>query len=512
MTAIAHAISAALLHFVWQGMVIAFLLWLALTTLRNNSPQLRYLVSCVALGIMVALPLITVVVLYQAPSPATTRVDQIVSLSSSANLPRLPERDWLTTWIAALEAFALPMWCAGVVACAIRLIWSTRYVARLRNEGEPASGSLVEIVARLSRRMNIGRPARVLISRLADCPSVIGWLRPVILVPAGSILNLTTAQLEAVIAHELAHIKRFDYLVNVVQSLVEMLLFYHPAVWWASARMRHERELCCDDLAVEVSGDAVGYARALAKLERARTLSPELAVGSTSGHLLYRIQRLTAREKAEPPSKLPAFLALCLAVCCLFTNLPWAHAQQQNGREVEVSKDAIWVDTVKFGELPILVRALGKINAPETAELKIPTPQANEVQVGQGATLDLRRGILAEGKVSRVQPYAMNGMSTVTIGFRAPLPEFVGQDVDGTIRIKTLNNVVYVGRPAGLHEQGESTVFQIEADGQHAKRVRVRFGTPSVNTIQVLEGLQPGDRLILSDISQYVGVDRITLK
>ena len=104
-----------------------------------------------------------------------------------------------------------------------------------------------------------------------------------VLLPSATLLGLTPEQLEAVIAHELAHIKRYDYLVNMLQMLVETLLFYHPAVWWLSARIRHERELCCDDLAVDSCGDALCYARALTRLERLRISAPAAALGSTGG-------------------------------------------------------------------------------------------------------------------------------------------------------------------------------------------------------------------------------------
>ena len=127
----------------------------------------------------------------------------------------------------------------------------------------------------LRTRMGLTRPVRLLISSLAEGPSVVGWIRPVILLPAATLLGLTPEQLEAVLAHEFAHIRRYDYLVNILQMVVETLLFYHPAVWWTSARIRHERELCCDDLAVSSCGDPLCYARALTKLERLRDARAE---------------------------------------------------------------------------------------------------------------------------------------------------------------------------------------------------------------------------------------------
>src|SRR5207247_762569 len=128
--------------------------------------------------------------------------------------------------------------------------------------------------------------AHVVESALVDVPTVVGCMRPVILLPIAAISNLTPSQIEAILAHELAHIRRHDYLVNLLQTLAETLLFYHPGVWWVSARIREEREHCCDDVAVEVCGDAVIYARALAELETWRVESTALTIAATGGSRL----------------------------------------------------------------------------------------------------------------------------------------------------------------------------------------------------------------------------------
>ena len=128
---------------------------------------------------------------------------------------------------------------------------------------------------RLARRLHLTRRISLLESRLVDVPTVVGWIKPVVLLPVSALAGLSAEQLEAILAHELAHIRRHDYLVNLLQTLVETLLFYHPAVWWLSGRIRAERENCCDDLAVSLCGDPVTYASALADLEAlpARTLA-----------------------------------------------------------------------------------------------------------------------------------------------------------------------------------------------------------------------------------------------
>ena len=118
----------------------------------------------------------------------------------------------------------------------------------------------------LSARLGVKQVVRLLESSLVEVPTVIGWLKPVILLPIATVNSLTVSQLEAILAHELAHIRRADYVVNVLQSVIETLLFYHPAVWWISSVVRQEREHCCDDLAASISGDKAGYVTALVRI------------------------------------------------------------------------------------------------------------------------------------------------------------------------------------------------------------------------------------------------------
>jgi bla regulator protein blaR1 len=147
-----------------------------------------------------------------------------------------------------------------------------------------------------------------------DVPSVIGWMRPVIVVPASTFAGLSPEQFDAILAHELAHIRRHDYFVNALQSVLEVLLFYHPAVWWVSHQVRLEREHCCDDIAVEVCGDRVAYANALACLEERRATAA-FAMGATGGHLLTRVRRLIRRTPAAP-NRRSAWAAIA-ATCAL---------------------------------------------------------------------------------------------------------------------------------------------------------------------------------------------------
>jgi len=188
---------------------------------------------------------------------------------------------------------AVLVWMLGVCLLSCRLFWRWLAAARGRRRAMPLREERWEkAMALLARRLRVSPAVELLQSALVRAPTVIGWLRPAILLPASVLAGLTPEQLEAVLAHELAHIRRRDYLVNIAQSVIEVLLFYHPAVWWVSHRIRVEREHCCDDVAVAACGSVVTYTRALAELElfRAPALQPAMAASGTS--LLERVRRL----------------------------------------------------------------------------------------------------------------------------------------------------------------------------------------------------------------------------
>ncbi len=333
MTAIAQVLSTALLDFVWQGLLVALLLWMTLFALKNRSARARYAASCFALATMAALPVVTACVIYASsagPAPGAPWISlashSVAAASPAQGVQAFDWAGWLARW-------ALPAWSAGVLLFSLRLIWASRQVSALRRHANPAEGFILAMVSGLGERLRLTRPVRVLVSAAADCPSVVGWFKPALLLPAATVAGLTPQQLEAVLAHELAHILRYDYLVNMLQTVVETLLFYHPAVWWASARIRQERELCCDDVAVESCGDAICYARALTRLERLRVNAPAMTLSSAGGPLMYRIQRLTGDPRGQgalskPPAKLPGILALSLGLVCFAFNMQRAHGQE----------------------------------------------------------------------------------------------------------------------------------------------------------------------------------------
>ncbi len=223
-------------------------------------------------------------------------------------------------------------WFAGVALFSFRLFTGWLKILSLRSRHNQAvDAAWLEKLQRLKQRLGVSRPVRMLQSWAVEVPTAIGWLCPVILLPASSLVGLTPWQIESILAHELAHIRRHDYLVNLLQCLAETLLFYHPAVWWVSKCIRAERENCCDDLAVQVCGDALGYAQALAALEELRSSPATLAMAANGKPLLQRIRRLlgqgTESKQTLLASNSGGILGILLVLALLIT-LPLAHSQK----------------------------------------------------------------------------------------------------------------------------------------------------------------------------------------
>jgi beta-lactamase regulating signal transducer with metallopeptidase domain len=303
-----------LLHFVWQGSVIALLPFIVRALSTRQSARLRYGTACLALLMMAVTPLITFSVLEGRSNPSSglrLNSESLLEKPSSGNWNSVTSLELFSPpWLQTIETVVSPWlpwltvaWLCGVFFLSLRLAGGLFYAQRLtRNRTRPIGIEWQEKLRRLCEQLQVRRTVLLFESARIQVPTVIGWLRPVILLPGSALTGLTTPQLEAILAHELAHIRRHDYLVNLLQTAVETLLFYHPAVWWVSKQVRQEREHCCDDLAVAVQGDVLAYARALAELETRRTNEPQLAMAANGGSLLTRIERLLVGSQ---PRKAP---------------------------------------------------------------------------------------------------------------------------------------------------------------------------------------------------------------
>jgi beta-lactamase regulating signal transducer with metallopeptidase domain len=330
-----------LIHFIWQAALVAVLLAGMLRLLHRSSANVRYATACAALGLIVALPLITMqfvevtrpaaeagpppaalsatVAPVQEPAPVAERpAPPLVSapplVNANVTAP-IPLKERLVSAFAPALPYLVLGWLVGVFGLAAWHLGGWTQLQRLRHRMvRPVANAVQTRLTTLAERVGICRTVGLLESMLVEVPTVVGWVKPVILLPAGALTGLSGEQLEAILAHELAHIHRCDYLVNILQTVVEILGFYHPALWWVSHRIRVERENCCDDLAVQVCGDSLRYARALTCLEEVRHHRIELAVAADGGSLTSRIARLLGRPANDDRrfAWLPGLIALLL--------------------------------------------------------------------------------------------------------------------------------------------------------------------------------------------------------
>ena len=502
-----------LLHFLWQGILAASLYALARALAGDRiSARARYAIACAFLLTMVAAPVLTCWRLGES-GPAA-RIGKVMDSSLRQLAPEVAYSPVDDPWRQAMPEIVM-VWFAGAAACSLRLFMGVVAAAALRRSlHAPAPVEWQRTLDRLIERMRVSRSVRLLTTDRVNSPSVIGWIRPVILAPAGMLCGLAPDQVEALLAHELAHIRRHDYLVNVLQGVAESLLFYHPAVWWISNQIRAEREHCCDDLAVAASGDVLVYARALAALESMRPAYLKAALSANDGSLLRRIRRLTNHPAAAySPAGWGAALSLGALLLLGIAGVAVTGAQEQSQPVVKL--DAVWLDTVKQGDMKLEVRALGRLTSNRTAALQVAATIMQDVRRGEPALIAFQnRKETVRGKVAVVHPEASNGRMTVDLALDDALPPGVSEQepVDGVITVGALRNVVYVGRPMFGRPNSRLMLFKIEPDGHSAKKVPVQFGANSVNQIEIKSGLQPGDKVILSDMSQYDAVAAIVLR
>ena len=316
-----HAIGWSLLHFLWEGAIIALLLASALSLLGNRSAQLRYMAACCALVLMAVSPLVTFGLLVAHSDAADPAFPHAIGESNQLLIATgltEPTMPWVNRLAESLDRslpWVLAAWFTGATLLLCRLNIGLIVARRMQSIAtQPPSIELQTAFHDLSSRLEILRTVSLVNSALVQVPTVIGWLRPAVLLPVGCLTGLSAIQIEAILAHELAHIRRHDYLVSVFQSIVEAVLFYHPAVWWVSKQVRAERENCCDDLAVKISGDSLAYAKALSFLEERRGSWAAAALGANGGVLAMRIKRLLGYKEPSAYSSLTATALLAVVV------------------------------------------------------------------------------------------------------------------------------------------------------------------------------------------------------
>ncbi|KFE66560.1 M56 family metallopeptidase [Hyalangium minutum] len=328
---VAEALGCALARFVWQGAAVALAVGALLACMGRRPAYERYALACLGLLVMAVLPVASFSSELAGAASGDSSGPAALGDGAVTGALLAPLATWVKGWLWTLRPWLMSAWLCGVLLLSLRTAWAWRQAQVLAREGtQQPEAEVTRALARMMERTRVSRPMRLLESIAVEVPTVVGLWKPLILVPPSTLTGLSVPQLEAVLAHELAHIRRHDYLVNLLQALVETVLFYHPAVWWLSARIREEREHCADDVAVECCGDAVMYSRALATLEQLRVRVPAPALAANGGSLLQRIQRLLAAPRGGAPLH-PWRLAGSLAALMLLVVLGTARQSQATG-------------------------------------------------------------------------------------------------------------------------------------------------------------------------------------
>ena len=453
----------ALSHFIWQGAAIAAISAAAIAVGRSASS--RYLIGVAALLGMVAAPVATFMLLRNTPSAALqvanhnapitlslgNRAAQIAVLPNAALTKAPPLSANALNWLVAA-------WFAGVLLFSLRTAGGFFLVARLRRrDSEPVTAKLLSLCCDLQQRLGIARAVRFCESLHLDAPAVLGWFRPVVFLPVTALTGLTEAQLRAVIAHELAHIRRFDAFVNVFQVAAETLLFYHPAVWWLSKHIRTERENCCDDVALSVCENPAEYARALALMEEWR-VAPSFAMAVNRGPLASRVARLLGLgEKGSGLRNAGViFGILCVATALIAGNAlfgivrPAAAQHKQAPQIVSVETTAAHVATVTRATTNQIVRNVFASVVTNIRALPLALPQSSAKPVSalqnssnepSSAKRSYIEGMKAEGfdnlsadeligmKVQGITPEYIHEMRAE--GLKPSVDELIGMKVQG---------------------------------------------------------------------------------
>ena len=384
----------SLLNFLWQGLLVGLIAWAFLVLLRKRSAPLRYTFACWVLVVLAILPLVNIVYLANNPTLASGVVnasapnDSAVNTShpgkhdaadtqttdgstngeaAASDAPTIddpPQSDssdnateeftdkgrnetetnessknrvtWLVKTLSPFLPWVVAAWCLGVLFFSIRFWLGFYQIAKTRKSVSPINDKgISDIFARLLESMKVSSAVRLATSSAFAVPTVIGCFKPIVVLPASSMTGLSAKEIESLLAHELAHVKRYDCLLNVFQMIVETVLFFHPVVWWISNRIRQEREHCCDDAAVEATGDRKMYAIALTNLTcvtlNHEKLSSRHVAAATGGDLKMRIQRILGlNTNGRFLSQWFAIIALVLSASAISVSVVLANSTQQN--------------------------------------------------------------------------------------------------------------------------------------------------------------------------------------
>ena len=456
----------SLLHFVWQGFALVAIASIAMTLLRRASA--RYVVGVLALVAMVASVAITFVLLLNSQSAMrateNAATPMIVfaqkAIFAQSVQPALAGAPAAKSFFAQALPLLVEFWLVGVLFFTLRTAGSLIYLERLRRAASVSvAPALLAKCRELQKRLGLNRVIQFCECRWLDAPAVIGWFRPVVLLPFRALTGLTEDQIEAVIAHELAHIRRFDSFVNLFQVIAESILFFHPAVWWLNKRVRLERENCCDDVAVAACGNHLGYARALTTMEEWRA-TPALSIAANGGPLAARISRILGlRHATENRTAGLGAGFVCFGAAVIAASLLWGVSHPVAAARIQSSllapiTQAVHVATVTPAPLPS-PRVLASLSAapdPVPAPEAWPEPQAQAQSSSKSSYIEEMKSVgLDHLDVDQLVSLKIQGVTAeyvkemVAAGFKPDPDQLVSMKIQGVTPqyIKSIRDMGY---------------------------------------------------------------------
>lgn len=365
-----YALGWTVLHSLWQAFLVALLMGVILLFLQKRSAPVRYWLANGALLLVFLISLLTFFFL-KHQTVAGEGSDLILLLEAPSAVTEAESAGFQSWWDRSLAYFELhlPMvvtcWLAGLAFFLLRMLGGLAYLERLRQSGRPVAGDWPARFDHIRRRLAVARPVRLLESALVRTPMVIGVLKPLILLPVGVVNGLSPAEVEAILAHELAHIRRSDYLFNILQSILEALYYFNPSVWWISANIRMERENCCDDLAVAFCGNSLIYAKALVKVEEMSRRAPAFAMAFSTGknQMLNRVKRILnqSENRSDIMEKLTATFLLLLAIALFSISANRPLDDQQKNQEMYPLADIGQMEWRIAEEVPAAGSLVGRL-------------------------------------------------------------------------------------------------------------------------------------------------------
>lgn len=515
-----------------QAAIIALVAWLLVRLLRIREPRALLVQWRILIFACLLLPFVE-----PWHRPMANSLIPVAPVGSfpdfaSARISAPPQALFSITLLAQITGVVILGGIALRLATMSLGLFKLRQLQRTSSPVRPQSnfGVIFEQI-----RSMTGARAETRISAQIDSPVTFGFAHPLILLPE-RFFRLDVAFQTAILCHELLHVRRSDWAHHLAEEILRVLLWFHPAILWLVARVRLAREQIVDLEVVQLTQARKTYLEALLEFTtaRRRILAIPAPPFLAERQLVERIS-LMLKEVRMSRTRLWASLsaiAFSLALCAILAvsvfplkaapRVAVPHAQPSTlATRPVVEANSIWTDKVKRGDMPIEVAGIGTLvparNSNELiAEVLISGDVAHEVRVGRHALVDTGKGA-AKGHVTSLGSPDRNGNLWLDITPDSPLPQgsVANTSIRAFISVGKLQNVVYIGRPAGALAASANAgmpLFKLTQSGTEAVRVEVAFGRASATNIQVLSGLQPGDTVILSDMSPYDKFDRIQIK